>query len=56
MLMSMLSQDNPNNQVYLFADKNKSGSIGDSKSNILQGMPVLFTTRVIDDTKGQRFF
>lgn len=29
--------------------------MGDSKSNILQGMPVLFTTRVIDDTKGQRF-
>jgi len=53
-LMSLLSQDTKKDQEYIFADKSASGKIV-SGSNIIRGMPVLFTTRVIDDTKHARF-
>jgi len=53
-LMSLLSQDSQKDQEYIFADKSSSGKIIQG-SNIIRGMPVLFTTRVIDDTRHARF-
>jgi hypothetical protein len=53
-LMSILSNDTDRDQKYLFADKNASGKIA-AKYNILRGTPVVFTTRVIDDTATRRF-
>ncbi|HJR84087.1 MAG TPA: hypothetical protein VJ772_01835 [Nitrososphaeraceae archaeon] len=53
-IMSLLSQDSQKDQEYIFADKSASGQIVQG-SNIIRGMPVLFTTRVIDDTKHARF-
>jgi hypothetical protein len=53
-LMSLLSNDTTRDQKYLFTDKNASGKLG-SKYNILRGTPVVFTTRVIDDTRSPRF-
>ena len=53
-LMSLLSQDGQQDQEYIFADKSSSGKIV-SGSNIIRGMPVLFTTRVVDDTRHARF-
>lgn len=53
-LMSLSSQDSQKNQEYIFADKSSSGKIIQG-SNIIRGMPVIFTTRVIDDTKHVRF-
>ena len=53
-LMSLISQDSKRDQEYIFADKSASGKIV-SGSNIIRGMPVLFSTRVIDDTKHARF-
>jgi hypothetical protein len=53
-LMSLSSQDSQSDQEYIFADKSSSGKIV-SSSNIIRGMPVLFTTRVIDDTTHARF-
>jgi hypothetical protein len=53
-LMSLSSQDSQKNQEYIFADKSSSGKIIQG-SNIIRGMPVIFTTRVIDNTKHVRF-
>jgi hypothetical protein len=53
-LMSVLSNDTTRDQKYLFTDKSASGKLG-SKYNILGGTPVMFTTRVIDDTRNVRF-
>ena len=53
-LMSLSSQDSQKNQEYIFADKSSSGKIIQG-SNIIRGMPVIFTSRVVDDTKHVRF-
>jgi hypothetical protein len=53
-LMSLLSNDTTRDQKYLFTDKSASGKLG-SKYNILRGTPLMFTTRVIDDTRNVRF-
>jgi len=53
-LMSLMSQDTPRDQKYTFAEKSVSGQIR-TRVNRLRGMPVLFTTRVIDDTRALRF-
>jgi len=53
-LMSLLSNDTTRDQKYLFTDKSASGKLG-AKYNILRGTPVMFTTRVIDDTRNARF-
>jgi hypothetical protein len=53
-LMALISQDFPGDQKYEFAEKSSSGKMG-SKVNRLRGMPMLFTTRVIDDTRAPRF-
>ncbi len=53
-LMALMSQDFPGDQKYEFAEKSSSGKMG-RRLNRLQGMPVLFTSRVIDDTRALRF-
>jgi len=53
-IMSLASQDSEKNQEYIYNDKSSSGKIV-QRSNIIKGMPVLFSTRVIDDTKHVRF-
>jgi hypothetical protein len=53
-LMALMSQDFPGDQKYEFAEKSSSGQMG-RRINRLRGMPVLFTSRVIDDTKSVRF-
>jgi hypothetical protein len=55
LLMTLLSQDTPKDQIYAFTDKTPgSGKLIQSRNRI-RGMPVLFTTQVIDDTDNQRF-
>jgi hypothetical protein len=55
LLMTLLSQDSPKDQIYAFTDKSAgNGKLIQSK-NRLRGMPVIFTTQVIDDTDNQRF-
>ena len=52
--MSLMSQDSNNDeQEYNFADTSGKSII--TRTNILRGMPVLFTTRVIDDSNNARF-
>lgn len=53
-LMSLISQDSQKEQEYVFTEKSSSGKLG-TRSNMLKGMPVMFTTRVIDDTRNSRF-
>ena len=53
-LMSLTSQDTPRDQKYTFAEKSASGQLR-TRVNRLRGMPVLFATRVIDDTRALRF-
>jgi hypothetical protein len=53
-IISLLSQDSKGDQEYIFNDKTASGKI-QGTANILRGMPVLFTTRVVDDTRHIRF-
>jgi hypothetical protein len=53
-LMALTSQDFPGDQKYEFAEKSSSGRLG-RRVNRLRGMPVLFTTRVTDDTRALRF-
>jgi hypothetical protein len=53
-LMSLISQDTQRDQKYTFAEKSSSGPLR-TRVNRLRGMPVLFTTRVIDDTRALRF-
>ena len=55
LLMTLLSQDSPKDQIYAFTDKTSgSGKLIQSRNRI-RGMPVIFTTQVIDDTDSQRF-
>ena len=55
LLMTLLSQDSPKDQIYAFTDKTSgSGKLIQSRNRI-RGMPVIFTTQVIDDTDNQRF-
>ena len=55
LLMTLLSQDTPKDQIYAFTDKSSgTGKLIQSRNRI-RGMPVLFTTQVIDDTDNQRF-
>jgi hypothetical protein len=53
-IMALMSQDFPGDQKYEYAEKSSSGKMG-RKVNRLRGMPVLFTSRVIDDTRAPRF-
>jgi hypothetical protein len=53
-IMALMSQDFPGDQKYEFAEKSSSGKMG-RQVNRLRGMPVLFTSRVIDDTRAARF-
>jgi hypothetical protein len=53
-LMALISQDFPGDQKYEYTEKSSSGKLG-RRVNRLRGMPVLFTTRVIDDTRAPRF-
>jgi hypothetical protein len=53
-IMALMSQDFPGDQKYEFVDKSSSGKMG-RRVNRLRGMPVLFTSRVIDDTRAARF-
>jgi hypothetical protein len=48
-IMSLVSQDSERDQEYIFVDDKLQG-----KSNILHGMPVIFYTRVLDDTRNAR--
>ena len=49
-LMSLVSQDGEeDSQEYIYTNDKLQG-----KSNVLQGMPVIFYTRVIDDTRNLR--
>jgi hypothetical protein len=53
-LMALLSNDSNRDQKYIFTDKTASGKLL-TRVNIMRGAPVMFTTRVIDDTRNQRF-
>ncbi|MGA9154569.1 MAG: hypothetical protein WBZ36_28625 [Candidatus Nitrosopolaris sp.] len=53
-IMALMSQDFPGDQKYEYAEKSSSNKMG-RRVNRLRGMPVLFTSRVIDDTRGLRF-
>lgn len=48
-IMSLVSQDSERDQEYMFVDDKLQGT-----SNIIHGMPVIFYTRVIDDTRNAR--
>ena len=48
-IMSLVSQDSERDQEYLFVDDKIQGT-----SNIIHGMPVIFYTRVLDDTRNAR--
>lgn len=48
-IMSLVSQDSERDQEYLFVDDKLQGT-----SNIIHGMPVIFYTRVLDDTRNAR--
>ena len=52
--MSLISQDTRDDQKYIFTEQT-NGRKFTSKTNRIRGTPVIFTTQVIDDTKGQRF-
>ena len=48
-LMSLISQDGEKDQEYMFVDYKLHGT-----SNIIHGMPVIFYTRILDDTRHAR--
>lgn len=48
-IMSLVSQDSEKDQEYLFVDDKLQGT-----SNIIHGMPVIFYTRVLDDSRNAR--
>ena len=48
-LMSLVSQDGEKDQEYMFVNDKLQGT-----SNIIHGMPVIFYTRVLDDSKNTR--
>ena len=49
-LMSLISQDSEKEQEYMFVQKEPL----EGTSNIIRGIPVIFYTRVLDDTKHAR--
>ena len=53
--MTLLSQDSPKDQLYTFTDKSSGNGKLIQSRNRIRGMPVIFTTQVIDDTDNQRF-
>lgn len=53
LIMSLLSQDSPKDQLYTFVEK-RNGELAEKK-NRLKGTPNLFYTQVIDDTDNQRY-
>jgi hypothetical protein len=53
-LMSMISQDTADDQLYEFTDKSGIGKLG-SKVNRLRGTPTIFNTQVLDDTRQNRY-
>jgi hypothetical protein len=53
-LLSLISQDSDRDQEYTFVEQSGSGRFA-ARTNILTGTPVIFTTRVIDDTENKRF-
>ena len=53
-LLSLISQDSERDQEYTFVEQSGSGKFG-ARTNILTGTPVIFTTRVTDDTENKRF-
>jgi hypothetical protein len=53
-IMALMSQDFPGDQKYEYVEKSSAGK-QERKVNRLRGMPVLFTSRVIDDTRAARF-
>ena len=53
-MMTLISQDSERDQEYIFTELSGKGKFG-AKENILHGMPLIFTTRVIDDTENKRF-
>jgi hypothetical protein len=53
-LMSMISQDTAEDQLYEFTDKRGVGKLG-SKVNRLRGTPTIFNTQVLDDTRQTRY-
>lgn len=55
LLMTLLSQDSPKDQLYAFTDKTSGAGKLIQSRNRIRGMPVIFTTQVIDDTDSQRF-
>ena len=48
-LMSLISQDGEKDQEYMFVDDKLQGA-----SNIIHGMPTIFYTRVLDDSRNTR--
>jgi hypothetical protein len=53
-IMALMSQDFPGDQKYEFSERSSSGKWG-RRVNRLRGVPVIFTSRVIDDTRAARF-
>ena len=53
-LMTLISQDSERDQEYIFTEQSGKGKL-EAKENILHGMPLIFTTRVVDDTENKRF-
>ena len=53
-MMTLISQDSERDQEYIFTEQSGKGNFR-AKKNILHGMPLIFTTRVIDDTENKRF-
>ena len=53
-MLSLISQDSERDQEYTFVEQSGSGKFG-ARTNILTGTPVIFTTRVTDDTENKRF-
>ncbi len=53
-MMTLISQDSERDQEYIFTEQSGKGNFR-AKENILHGMPLIFTTRVIDDTENKRF-
>lgn len=53
-LMSMISQDTAEDQLYEFTDKSGIGKLG-SKVNRLRGTPTIFNTQVLDDSRQKRY-
>ena len=53
-IMSLMSQDSSRNQEYMYTDRTE-GKKTEATGNIIEGMPVIFSAQVIDDSEGKRF-